>query len=55
MGQPMPDAGLCGIRSDYLICAVAATRRGQIFSTDANFARYRKCIPIRLYGVLTGV
>lgn len=45
--------GIAGSGIDLLICAVALTRRWEIFTTDADFARYGKIIPVRLYPALT--
>jgi predicted nucleic acid-binding protein len=43
--------GLQGSTTDFLICAVAAIERLQILTTDADFLRYAKHLPIGLYGV----
>jgi predicted nucleic acid-binding protein len=37
--------------SEFLICAVAATEHLQILTTDADFLRYTKHLPIHLTGV----
>lgn len=41
--------GVQGSLTDYLICAVAARRRLEIFTTDGDFQHYRKHLPIALY------
>lgn len=41
--------GVTGSPTDLLICAVAARSGWQIFTTDRDFSRYAKCLPIRLY------
>lgn len=43
--------GLQGSTTDLLICAVAATEHLQILTTDADFLRYAKHLPIQLFGV----
>ena len=43
--------GLQGSTTDFLICAVAAGERLAILTTDADFLRYAKYLPIRLCGV----
>lgn len=45
--------GLQGSTTDFLICAVAATEHLQILTTDADFLRYAKHLPIRLCGMKT--
>jgi predicted nucleic acid-binding protein len=42
-------AGVSGSPVDFLICAVALRRGMEIFTTDADFANYARCIPIRLF------
>ena len=41
--------GVQGSMTDFLICAVAARRELQIFTTDGDFKHYRKHLPIALY------
>jgi predicted nucleic acid-binding protein len=41
--------GLAGSAVDFLICAVAHLRSWQVFTTDRDFARYAKVLPLRLY------
>jgi predicted nucleic acid-binding protein len=41
--------GVQGSLTDYLICAVAARRQLEIFTTDGDFQHYRKHLPIALY------
>ena len=41
--------GVAGSAVDFLICAVAHLRNWQVFTTDRNFARYGKVLPLRLY------
>ena len=43
--------GLQGSTTDFLICAVAALEQLQILTTDADFRRYAKIVPIQLAGV----
>lgn len=43
--------GLQGSTTDFLICAVAAIEHLQILTTDADFLRYVKHLPIHLCGV----
>lgn len=38
--------GVQGSHTDFLICAVAARNKWPILTTDADFARYAKFIPI---------
>jgi hypothetical protein len=42
-------AGIAGSTIDYLICAVAARRKWPIFTTDNDFRRYARHLPITLY------
>lgn len=42
-------SGISGSHTDFLICAVAIRRGFQVFTLDADFARYAKRLPIRLY------
>lgn len=41
--------GVQGTGTDLLICALAARHRLKIFSTDADFDFYCKCLPIKLH------
>jgi predicted nucleic acid-binding protein len=41
--------GVQGSLTDFLICAVAARRKLEIFTTDGDFTHYRKHLPIALY------
>jgi predicted nucleic acid-binding protein len=41
--------GTAGSPVDFLICAVAHLRNWQVFTTDHDFARFGKVLPIRLY------
>jgi len=41
--------GIQGSHVDFLICSVAVSRARPIFSTDKDFARYAKVLPIKLY------
>lgn len=41
--------GVSGSAIDFLICAVAARRNWQVFTTDKDFAAYARHVPIRLY------
>lgn len=41
--------GIQGSHVDYLICAVAVRNEFSIFTTDGDFARYAKVLPITLY------
>ena len=43
--------GLQGSTTDFLICAVAAIEHLQILTTDSDFLRYAKHLPIQLAGV----
>jgi hypothetical protein len=43
--------GLAVSVSDMLICSVAQSRDWSIFSTDPDFSRYAKIIPIKLHEV----
>lgn len=42
-------SGIQGSHVDFLICAVAHRMEIPIFTTDQDFANYRKVIPIRLF------
>jgi hypothetical protein len=43
--------GLQGTSTDLLICAVAVRRRMRIFTTDTDFTRFAKYLPIDLHTV----
>ena len=42
-------AGVQGSHTDFLICSVAAGNSAAIFSTDKDFGRYAKHLPITLH------
>jgi hypothetical protein len=41
--------GVTGSATDFLICAVAMRREWAVFTTDEDFIRYARCVPIQLY------
>ena len=41
--------GIQGSSTDFLICSVAYHRDLEIFTTDKDFERFQKYIPIKLY------
>lgn len=41
--------GVAGSAIDFLICAVAARRQWQIFTTDSDFDRYQNVLGLILY------
>jgi predicted nucleic acid-binding protein len=41
--------GVQGSNTDFLICAVAARRKLGVLTTDADFARYAKLLPLALH------
>ncbi len=41
--------GVAGSTVDFLICAAALRRDWPIFTTDQDFLRYARCLPIRLH------
>lgn len=43
--------GIAGSTIDFLICAAAARREWQVFTTDQDFTRYASVIPLKLYQV----
>ena len=43
--------GVQGSMTDFLICAVAVRHELEIFTTDGDFAHYRKHLPISLYAL----
>jgi predicted nucleic acid-binding protein len=40
---------IAGSPVDFLICAVANLRNWQVFTTDRDFGRYLKVLPVRLF------
>jgi predicted nucleic acid-binding protein len=44
-------AGMTGSTTDFLICAVAIRRGWAVFTTDQDFARFGKILPINLMGI----
>lgn len=42
-------AGVSGSAIDFLICSVALRRNWAVFTTDQDFARYARYIPLRLH------
>jgi predicted nucleic acid-binding protein len=45
------DKGIQGSNTDFLICAVATRNTYSIFTTDDDFGRFAKLLPITLYAV----
>jgi predicted nucleic acid-binding protein len=43
--------GVAGSAIDFLICALAARRGWQIFTTDRDFISYAAVVPLRLYQI----
>ena len=41
--------GIAGSTIDFLICAIAARRRWQVFTTDRDFERYGRVLGTQLY------
>ena len=41
--------GIQGSSIDFLICSVAVRRQLAIFTTDADFTRYARLVPIHLH------
>jgi predicted nucleic acid-binding protein len=41
--------GVVGSGVDFLICAVAIARQWRVFTSDSDFARYAKLIPVQLF------
>jgi predicted nucleic acid-binding protein len=41
--------GITGSAIDFLICAVAHRRAWHIFTTDRDFERYGRVLPVKLY------
>jgi predicted nucleic acid-binding protein len=48
-GNVCREKGLAGSPVDYLICAVALSRRWAIFTTDRDFSRYAEVLGIQLH------
>ena len=46
--------GIQGSNTDFLICAVAVRQDLSIFTTDKDFGRYAKCLPIVLHDFRKG-
>ena len=44
--------GIAGSEVDFLICAVALSRKWQILTTDADFKSYVKAVPITMFPVV---
>ena len=42
-------AGIAGSSVDFLICAVAVRRNWEIFTTDQDFERYARHVPLALH------
>ena len=49
MNNACRSRGIAGSPVDFLICAVAHLRNWEVFTTDRDFARYSKVVPLRLY------
>lgn len=43
--------GLAASQTDMLLCAVCIERDAPLFTLDADFPRYARCLPIRLHYV----
>ena len=41
--------GIAGSAIDFLICAIAHLRNWEVFTTDRDFVRYSKVLPLNLY------
>ena len=41
--------GIQGSNTDFLICAVAVRHDLSVFTTDGDFPRFAKCLPIVLH------
>jgi len=41
--------GISGNATDFLICSVASIRQWAIFTSDRDFERYAKYLPVTLY------
>jgi predicted nucleic acid-binding protein len=42
--------GIQGSTTDFLICSVASLENLEIFTSDPDFTRYKRCLPIVLRG-----
>jgi predicted nucleic acid-binding protein len=42
--------GIAGSAIDFLICAIAHLRNWEVFTTDRDFVRYSKALPLKLHG-----
>jgi predicted nucleic acid-binding protein len=49
IGNLYRSRGVAASAIDVLICAVAVRRHWQVFTTDQDFTRYAKIVPLRLY------
>jgi predicted nucleic acid-binding protein len=49
MNNQCRSPGVAGSAIDFLICAAAARRDWQIFTTDQDFTRYAARVPMKLY------
>jgi predicted nucleic acid-binding protein len=45
--------GIQGSNTDFLICAIAVRNNYKIFTTDDDFEKYRKHLPIKLFDIKT--
>jgi hypothetical protein len=41
--------GIQGSNADFLICAVGVQHQHEIYTTDADFERFARCLPITLH------
>jgi predicted nucleic acid-binding protein len=41
--------GIAGSAIDFLICAIAHLRTWEVFTTDRDFIRYSKVLPMKLH------
>ncbi|MBI4556810.1 MAG: PIN domain-containing protein [Candidatus Hydrogenedentes bacterium] len=46
-------AGVQGSNTDFLICAVAVNNRFSVYTTDRDFRRFARHIPLFLHGIET--
>jgi predicted nucleic acid-binding protein len=51
MSNACRSRGVAGSPVDFLICAVAHLRDWQVFTTDRDFTRYRKILPLNVFNV----
>jgi predicted nucleic acid-binding protein len=51
MSNQCPARGISGSTVDFLICAAAHRRKCAIFTTDLDFQRYARVLPVRLFSV----